>query len=334
VIKVSVIVPNYNHSQFLHQRLDSVFNQTYSDYEVILLDDCSTDTSREILDQYRNHPKVTNIVFNEQNSGSTFKQWEKGIQLAKGEYIWIAESDDYCENDFLEILIKKLDQFPNTGMAYCQSVSVDSQNRILNSWTEHTKVFVPNIWHLSFYLNGQTAIKEFFLYRNVIPNASALVFRKSFYKSTSGFETQMKLNGDWFFWIKMLEISDLIYIAKSLNYFRYHENKVTNSNCKNFNNLVELCEIYRYLQCKICLSINQKREMTKTILRFWIFQMYKARIIISLQNLPRITKSVYSINSVFYMFLIPVTWEIIKMKLSHKYYEIVLTPNLKNFKEI
>ena len=94
---VSVIIPNYNHAQYLEQRLDSVFGQTYPNYEVIFLDDCSKDNSLEVINRYKNNPHLSQIVVNETNYGNTFKQWDKGINLAKGEIIWIAESDDYCE---------------------------------------------------------------------------------------------------------------------------------------------------------------------------------------------------------------------------------------------
>src|SRR3989442_15683408 len=96
----SVIVPNYNHASFLRLRIESVLVQTYQDYEVILLDDCSTDNSREILASYRNNPKVR-IEYNERNSGGVFKQWNKGVRMARGRYIWIAESDDYADACFL-----------------------------------------------------------------------------------------------------------------------------------------------------------------------------------------------------------------------------------------
>ncbi|MBC7566521.1 MAG: glycosyltransferase family 2 protein, partial [Pedobacter sp.] len=95
--KVSVIIPNYNHSDYLHQRIESVLNQSYQDFELILLDDKSTDDSTVIITSYRDHPKVTQIIINEENSGNTFKQWEKGIAASVGELIWIAESDDWCE---------------------------------------------------------------------------------------------------------------------------------------------------------------------------------------------------------------------------------------------
>ena len=96
-MKVSIIVPNYNHEKYLDERIQSILNQTYQDFEIIILDDCSTDNSKFVIEKFRNNEHVSHIVYNEQNSGSTFKQWERGFELAKGELIWIAESDDSCD---------------------------------------------------------------------------------------------------------------------------------------------------------------------------------------------------------------------------------------------
>src|ERR1700746_3879780 len=106
--KVSVIVPNYNHARFLQKRIDSILNQTFQDFELILLDDCSTDVSRAILSQYANDPRVR-LEFNAMNSGSTFKQWNKGVRLARGKYVWIAESDDYADERLLQRLVDALE---------------------------------------------------------------------------------------------------------------------------------------------------------------------------------------------------------------------------------
>ncbi len=107
---VSIILPNFNHAPFLQKRLDSIFNQTWQNFELILLDDCSTDSSLKTLEKYKNHPNVSHFIVNDKNSGSPFKQWEKGISLAKGDYIWIAESDDFCELNFLESQLTHLKQ--------------------------------------------------------------------------------------------------------------------------------------------------------------------------------------------------------------------------------
>ena len=86
--QVSVIIPNFNHAAYLDQRINSVLNQTYQDFEVILLDDCSTDNSKEVLLKYSDNMKVAHVIFNDKNCGSTFNQWKKGLHLAKGKYIW------------------------------------------------------------------------------------------------------------------------------------------------------------------------------------------------------------------------------------------------------
>ena len=123
---VSVVIPNYNHAQYLRQRIDSILNQIYSDFELIIVDDCSTDNSKEIIESYRTNPKVSQIIFNESNSGTPFQQWETGVDLAKGEWIWIAESDDFAENDFLEKLILQAEIFSTAGLIYSHIRWVDT----------------------------------------------------------------------------------------------------------------------------------------------------------------------------------------------------------------
>lgn len=119
--KVSVIIPNYNHALYLDERIQSVLNQSYDNFEIIILDDMSKDNSREVIEKYRECPKISHILYNETNSGSTFRQWKKGITLAKGEFIWIAESDDYCEPSLLEALVKQIQAHPTCTLAYALS---------------------------------------------------------------------------------------------------------------------------------------------------------------------------------------------------------------------
>ena len=124
---VSVIIPNYNHARFLDARIQSVLDQEYPNFEVIILDDNSIDNSLEIISKYKNHSRVREILVNKENSGSPFIQWGKGIQLAKGHYIWIAESDDYCEKSFL---IKLVDLCVRNDLAYafCRSKTIGMNN--------------------------------------------------------------------------------------------------------------------------------------------------------------------------------------------------------------
>jgi glycosyltransferase involved in cell wall biosynthesis len=90
------------HASFLEERINSILKQTYKNYEIILLDDKSTDNSIEIIKRYENNYHISHIKINKTNNGSPFIQWEKGFNLAEGELIWIAESDDSCDADFLK----------------------------------------------------------------------------------------------------------------------------------------------------------------------------------------------------------------------------------------
>ena len=128
---ISVIIPNYNHSSYLKERIDTVLQQTYQNFEVILLDDNSTDNSKEVLKKFENHPKVSQIIFNSKNSGSPFGMWSTAFNLAKGDFIWIAESDDFSDLDFLETLIKKF-QNEEVIVAHCCSYNYKNITKIKN----------------------------------------------------------------------------------------------------------------------------------------------------------------------------------------------------------
>jgi glycosyltransferase involved in cell wall biosynthesis len=223
---VSIIVPNFNHQPFLKKRLDSIFNQTYQDFEVILLDDASTDNSCDILNQFSNHEKVSHFIDNESNSGSPFNQWSKGIELAQGEYIWIAESDDYADLRFLEILLPKFDD--KISLVYCQSNRVMADGRGNGDWLKHTREFEPNIFENDFTIDGNLFIEKYLIHKNVIPNVSAVLWKSNNLKSRTplDFPPYMRLNADWYFYLQVVCNSKIYFHADSLNFFRYHEQSV------------------------------------------------------------------------------------------------------------
>lgn len=218
---VSVIIPNYNHAKYLKQRIDSVLNQTYRDFEVIILDDCSSDNgaSRAVIETYRGNPHISHIVYNEKNSGSTFKQWQKGFSLAKGDIIWIAESDDWCELNFLETLMPLWIKYPDcsviqTGVHCFHDDGTDAWK------SEHTGKTV--------YFNGIEFIKyNMICSGTAIPNASAVTFKKETAMSLPKDYMEYKSAGDRLFWIYMLERGDYCKIDLPLSHFRIHKNKVS-----------------------------------------------------------------------------------------------------------
>lgn len=223
--KVSVIVPNYNHAPFLEQRLDSIFNQTFQDFEVILLDDCSTDNSTEILSQYAKHPKVSYFIINKKNSGSTFKQWKKGVELSKGEYIWIAESDDYADATLLQKLLPSF-SIPTVGIAYCQSNKVDENGAIVNSMLKWTDDIDKTRWQSKFVNAGIDEIRNYLSIKNTIPNASAVLLRREAISNVLPLPLHFKMGGDKYMYAKILESWDIAYFPEHLNFFRTHRQTV------------------------------------------------------------------------------------------------------------
>ena len=219
---VSVIIPNYCHARYLDERITSVLNQTYQNFEVIILDDCSPDdgASKAVIEKYRDNTHVSQIVYNEVNSGSTFKQWEKGFLIAKGELIWIAESDDYCELNLLEELVALYAKYPNCSFVLSGTCRVDSIGNKLSSDNEFDSKIS--------YDNGIEFIKKGLICSNfVVPNASAVLFKRKEALEIKKDYMNYKASGDRLFWIYLAEKGDVAKVNKSLNYFRQHNNKVS-----------------------------------------------------------------------------------------------------------
>jgi len=222
MVRVSVIIPNYNHAVYLRQRIDSVLNQTYKDLELILLDDCSTDGSRDILEEYRNHPAVSHLVLNIVNTGSPFLQWKKGIALARGEWLWIAESDDYADDTFLEKMMAATQRYPQAGLVYCDSRIIDGKDTVTTETFAglKNKRFQTDRWSHAHINGGVQEIESYLLPAGTINNTSAVLFKQSVIKQADLFDTNFRYIGDKYAFIKVLALADVAYVPEALNYYR------------------------------------------------------------------------------------------------------------------
>lgn len=284
--KVSVIIPNYNHAAYLNKRIQSVLNQTYQDFEVLLLDDCSTDNSREIIENYIQKDKRIKKVFNEVNSGSTFKQWNKGISHATGEYIWIAESDDFAEEIFLERLVYQLDNYPTAGLAYCQSWIIDENNAVLHSGLKWISKEFADRWRNSFFNSGPEECRKYLIIHNTIFNASAVLFKKSVYIQAGFVDEQFRYVGDWMQWVKMLLISDVVFVAEHLNYFRKHQHTTRSISYLNFNELNEYYTVLKFIADRI--KLDSKVLRNSSLASRWLLASKSPITLTSIINLFKV----------------------------------------------
>jgi glycosyltransferase involved in cell wall biosynthesis len=218
----------------LPSRLSSIANQTVSNYEAILLDDASNDSSITILTSYLSDTRFQ-LQKNPNNSGSTFTQWNKGVAHALNEYVWIAESDDIADSCLLDALIKKMESDSKIVLAYCQSNRINEKDEITGSWKDFTSdLEYSELFDRDFIMNGKEYISKFLIHRNTIPNASAVLFRKSIFQKVGGAPANLKTSGDWLTWLKMLCYGKVAFVAEPLNYFRYHDRSVIARAHQNF----------------------------------------------------------------------------------------------------
>lgn len=217
--RVSVIIPNYNHARYLRERVESILAQTLGDFEVILLDDASTDSSHSVLARYYGRPRVR-IAVNANNSGSVFAQWNKGIAMARGDYVWIAESDDSADPEFLETLVSVLEDHPSVGFAYCQSRMINREGAFLGTASSWTSDLHSSRWEADFVNTGLLELRDYLSIKNTVPNASAVLARRTILRQVTPVETSYRLCGDWLHWGKMLLHGDIAYVARPLNNWR------------------------------------------------------------------------------------------------------------------
>ena len=216
---VTVIVPNYNHEKYLPQRLNSIANQTFRDLEIILLDDYSTDNSLEVLRDFEAREPRARLIPNESNSGSTFKQWKKGILEARGKYVWIAESDDSAEPQLIEKLVSSLESDPNINLACCQLNMMDPEGNLLGMPDDWLGDLDPLRWKTSYVNRGMDEIRHYLSKKNTILNASGVVFRR-FEGIESLVDVSMRLCADWLFWARLMSLGKIAYCAEPLNHWR------------------------------------------------------------------------------------------------------------------
>jgi glycosyltransferase involved in cell wall biosynthesis len=266
---VSVVVPNYNHARFLPQRIESILRQTFQDFELILLDDGSVDESRSILARYVDNPRVR-IKFNAVNSGSAFKQWNEGIRLAQGKYVWIAESDDYADERLLERLTAVLDRNPTVTFAYCRSRRAAEDGRLDGFADYYLHDLDPHRWTTDFFADGHEECRNYFVCANPVPNASAVVFRKCVYEDVGGADERLRMCGDWKLWAALALKGKIAYLGEPLNYYRFHDASVRSLSRKSALDVVEFLQVIRWILDQVTPTHAVLRKLCQRQAGFWV----------------------------------------------------------------
>lgn len=267
--KISVIIPNYNYSDFIIERIDSILQQTYPIYELIVLDDASTDDSvskikEKIKAIEHSYPDIKiKFIANPKNSGSVFSQWQKGIQNATGEYLWIAEADDSCSSEFLSSIMKNIDS--KIVIAYTDSKRINEYgNTLSDSCQDLVDIWHSGRWQTDYKNNGTDEIINYLSANNTIINVSSVVW-KNIPQLIEIFESakRFKIAGDWYIYSKVLRFGDILYLAQPLNYYRKHSQGSVSSTTSRKKEYKEVLAIQNEIKSQYKLSKDQIKYQIK-----------------------------------------------------------------------
>lgn len=267
-IKISVVVPNYNYSNYLYQRVYSILNQNYKIHELIILDDASKDNSLFYIKQIEQ--KISEfvnvkVVVNDINSGNAFNQWQKGINLATGDYVWVAEADDYAKKNFLNEVVSPLKKNNNIVISYADTGFIDSNGYITkNSLVDQIDILKTNHWNASYVNKGIAEINCYSYLNCTIPNVSGTIIKKGNYDEIFESAKKFHQSGDWFTYLNILNLGDISFINKTLNYYRVHGNNISQTFDKKAH-ILEIQRIYKFVKEKYGIDDEQQIQMYNRI---------------------------------------------------------------------
>lgn len=249
--RISVIVPNFNYARYLPDRLNSIFAQTYPVFEVIVLDDCSSDESLAVVEQLAqsSHRRIK-IIRNETNSGSPFAQWKKGLLAARGDLLWIAEADDVADPNFLGTLASAF-RDPCIALAASDSRPIDSDGDALDiSYKAYYSRIFAGALSEDITTDLRTFAERYLSQRNALLNVSALLWRRDVLlramETTEATLPTFKLAGDWLLYLTACSgEGKAAYSASELNLHRRHDKGVTHGT-SGASQLEEISRIHAY----------------------------------------------------------------------------------------
>ena len=235
--EVSVIIPLYNEEKYVDDAINSVLNQTYQDFEIIVVDDESTDNSRLVIKNF-NDPRIK--YFYKKNSGPNLSR-NYGIERAQGELIAFLDADDIWTPHKLEIQVKKIKEDPNIGLVFGWVYYIDSNSNL----TGQTRYDIDKDYYINILLG------------NYVDNGSTPLIRKTCFDKV-GFFKNMQPAGDWDMWIRIAKEYDFANVKDYIAMYRIHSQGISKKYKKMEKHLFQILDREFNTNDPKLLSIKQK----------------------------------------------------------------------------
>lgn len=281
--KISIIIPVYNAEKYLRQCLDSVVNQTLKEIEILCINDGSTDSSLDILNEYAEQDKRIK-VFSQKNSGPATAR-NVGLDNATGDYLWFIDADDWCELNACEYLYKEIQNFSEIDYVHFGTNIFDNQKKITNKDAYYNLTIVPEKFINT--VISELNEKNISILYNLPNELWSKLFRKKFIsKNKIRFNDELK-NGDdaLFSSLAFLKAKSRIYKKECLYNYRIF---VDDSICNLMRN--KKCTFYNYplkigkniINC--CEEIKLNKNLYKDIIKKEIWRIFKTFNLIDKNN--------------------------------------------------
>lgn len=204
--KISIVIPSYNRADYVPATLDSILSQSYKDFEIIFIDDGSTDNTEEIVQAYMDRDYRVKY-FKQPNSERAVAR-TYGISLAMGDYVCLVDSDDIWYHNKLEIQLEVMEADPGIIMSYASVNRIDMQGKSISSASRQHE--------------GYTGWVFFeLLKRNFIPSVTPMI-RKEALKKVKEQNTEFIPYEDWDFWLRLSREGRFFHIVQPLGAYRLH----------------------------------------------------------------------------------------------------------------
>lgn len=210
--KVSVLIPAYNYAHYLGEAIESVLDQTFDDFELIVVDNCSTDNSVELVQSYMHKDSRVRLVVNKTNVGM-YRNYNEALLHARGEYIKFLNADDKFDKELLKEFVGILDNHPNVSLVTSWRQFFGNRHDVLKSGRSGLH-------------EGKKIILESIEQSNFIGEPTTVMFRRE-NLNLGLFDPALLMFADYDMWMRQLGVGDIYFVDKVLSYFRSHDTQGT-----------------------------------------------------------------------------------------------------------
>jgi glycosyltransferase involved in cell wall biosynthesis len=299
--KVSVCIPSYNYANYLKDAIDSVLCQTYNDFELLIVDNCSTDNTREVVEGYQLTDSRIIYYCNETNIGLV-GNLNRCLELATGEYVKFLCADDLLLPACLERMVMVLDRHPDVRLVVSARKMVTSSLQPIRSLAYSFR---------EEYIPGVKAINRCLFNGNQIGEPTAVIFRKQ--DASRGFRTDYSQLVDLEMWFCLLEQGDFMSLPEELCLFRQHDAQGTKTNLRTFSFLDDDERLFREYLPKPYIDATRLKVFNWKFINTW--NIWKQRKDCDDQAVVRQHMDRYMNRYLFYALMLPAmgTKKIIKI---------------------